>query len=124
MYVFCSICGIYIKFGKLEKKKIVIANVFPKLQTVKDLVRPLSKNHRFRTSFKSQHVKGSQTLKKSAREHFYQIFSSMRVEMISKISALLKFEIIGVFVNTLTADYKYPVPNCENLPFPIQMQLS
>ena len=48
----------------------------------------------------------------------------MRVKMISKISALLKFEIIGVFVNTLTADYKYPVPNCENLPFPIQMQLS
>ena len=44
--------------------------------------------------------------------------------MISKISPLLKLEIIGVFVNTLTFDYKYPVPDFENLSFPIQIQLS
>ena len=31
---------------------------------------------------------------------------------------------IGVFVNTWTADYKYSIPQCENLQFPIQMQLS
>ena len=36
----------------------------------------------------------------------------------------MKFEIIGFFFNTWTADYKYPVPDCENLPFPIQIQLS
>ena len=36
----------------------------------------------------------------------------------------MKFEIIGVFVNTLTADEKHPVPECENLQFLIQMQLS
>ena len=41
-----------------------------------------------------------------------------------KISALLKFEILGVFVNTLIADDKYPVQGCENLQFPNQMQLS
>ena len=45
---------------------IVIATLFRKLQIVKDLVRPLSKKHRFRTPFDSQHVKGSQTLVKSA----------------------------------------------------------
>ena len=28
-----------------------------------------------------------------------------------------------VFVNTITADYNYPFPDCENLSFPIQMQL-
>ena len=33
-------------------------------------------------------------------------------------------EILGVFVNTLTADEKYPVQDCQNLPRPIQMQLS
>ena len=44
--------------------------------------------------------------------------------MISKISPLLKFEILGVFLNTLTADDKYPIGACENLQFPIQMQLS
>ena len=36
----------------------------------------------------------------------------------------MNFEIIGLFVNTWTADYKYPVPDCEHLSFPIQIQLS
>ena len=35
--------------------------------------------------------------------------------MIRKISPLMKFQILEVFVNTLTTDYKYPVPDCENL---------
>ena len=41
--------------------------------------------------------------------------------MIRKISPLFNFESIGVFFKTWTADYKYPVPDCENLKFPIQM---
>ena len=49
-----------------KKKMIVIANVFPKLQTVKDLARPLTKKRCFSTFFNSQHVKGSQTLVKSS----------------------------------------------------------
>ena len=32
--------------------------------------------------------------------------------------------ILGVFVNTLTADGVYPVQDCENLQLQIQMQLS
>ena len=56
------------------KKKFVIANVFPKLQIVKDLVRPLSKKRRFRNSFDSEDVKGSKRLVKSAGELFYYIF--------------------------------------------------
>ena len=40
-----------------------------------------------------------------------------------KISPLLKFEILGVFVKTLTDD-KYPNRDCENLELGIQMQLS
>ena len=48
------------------KKIIVIANVFPKLQTFKDLVRPLSKKRRLRTSFENQHVRGFQSLVKLA----------------------------------------------------------
>ena len=49
-----------------KKQNIVIADVFPKLQTLKDLVRALYKKRRFRSSFDSQHVKESQTLLKSA----------------------------------------------------------
>ena len=35
------------------------------------------------------------------------------------MSPLVKLEMLGVFVNTLTADDKYPVADCENLQFPI-----
>ena len=39
--------------------------------------------------------------------------------MIEKMSPLVEFEILGVFVNTLTVDDKYPVPDCKNLQFHI-----
>ena len=107
-----------------KKKMNVIANVFPKLQTVKNLVKPLSRKCRFRTSFVSQRVHGWQKLAKSGWEQFYHIFWSLLGEMIRKISPLLKFEILGVFVNTLTTHDKYPVRDCQNLQFPIEMQFS
>ena len=50
----------------VRKMMIAIATLFRKLQTVKDLVRPLSKKHHFRTPFDSQQVKGFQSLLKSA----------------------------------------------------------
>ena len=40
------------------KKMIVIANVFQKLQTVKDLVKKFSRKRRFRISFDNQNVYG------------------------------------------------------------------
>ena len=94
-----------------------MGNVFPKLATVQGLVTPLTIQRRLKTSFDSQHVKRFQTVVKSSWEHFYHIFSSLWGEMIWKISPWMKFEIIGFFFNTWTADYKYPVPDCENLPF-------
>ena len=47
-----------------EKKMIVLANVFRKLQTVKDLVKKLSRKYRFKISFDNQNVNGCQTLLK------------------------------------------------------------
>ena len=40
------------------------------------------------------------------------------------MSPLVLGEVLVVFVNTLTADSKYPVKDCENLFLPIQMQLT
>ena len=40
------------------------------------------------------------------------------------MSPLVLGEILGVFLNTLTAEGKYPVQDWENLPLPIEMQLS
>ena len=52
-------------FKHLKEKMKVTANVFPKIQTVKNLVGALSKTRRFRTCFDSKHVKTSQMLAKS-----------------------------------------------------------
>ena len=108
----------------IKKKKIVIANVFPKLATVQSLVTSLTIQHPLKTSFDSQQLRPSQTLAKSSWEPFEHIFSALWGEMIWKISPWLKFEYIGLFANPWTADYKYPVTDSENFPFPIQIQLS
>ena len=90
----------------------LIAYLFPKLQTAKDVVGQISKKARFRTPFDSQHVKGSQTLVKSAWEHFHDISSSLWVKLISNISLLVIWDILGVFVKIWIADGKYPFRNC------------
>ena len=56
---------------------MVKANVFPKLKTVKNVLKQISKQNGFKTPFDSLHVQGSQTLVKTARKPFCQIFSSL-----------------------------------------------
>ena len=43
--------------------------------------------------------------------------------MICKIFPLLKLEILGVFVNILTAEENYPFGDSQDSQCPIQMQL-
>ena len=40
------------------------------------------------------------------------------------MSLLVLVEILGLYVNTFTANAKYPVQDCENLQLKIQIQLS
>ena len=95
LFNFCNLPQI---LNILKKKMVVIGNVFPKLQSVKDLVRTLSKKRCLGISFHTQHVKGSQTIVTSVLGHFYHIFSSFWGKMVWKISPLLKFEICGLFL--------------------------
>ena len=111
-------------FKHFEKKMIIKANVFPNLQTVKNLLRDLSKKRRFGTRFDSQHAKAYQILVKSPWECFYFVFSSFSLNLIWKMSQLVLVEIFLMSVKTLAADGKYFVQDCENLPLPIQIQLS
>ena len=108
----------------LKEKMIVVANVFSKLQNVNIFVGKLCKEYRFRNGFGSQHVKACQLLAKSPGQSFYEVFLSFSVRLIWKMSPLVLGEILGVFVNILTADGKYPVDGLENLELPIQMQFS
>ena len=108
----------------LKEKMIVIANVFPKLQSVTNFFRPLSKKRRFRTRFDSQHMKASQIVAKSPWERFYHLLLSFSGRFILKLSPLVLDEVLRVFVNTLTSHDKYRVQDYENSQLPIQMQLS
>ena len=63
---------------------IVIANVFPKLQTVKIFVRKLSKEHRFMIGFGTQHVKAFQMFAESPPEQFYHVFYNSQGSCLGK----------------------------------------
>ena len=78
----------------------------------------------FRTLFDSQHLKEPQTLLKSAQKHYYHIFSSLWDILSLKMSLFVIFEISGLFVKTLIPHDKYSLRYMENLPQPIQMELS
>ena len=84
----------------------------------------MSKKSRFRGCFDKQYGKRAQALLKSASQHLYHIHRSLARKLCSKKSLLLTCQILGLLVNTLDADDKYPVLNKDNLTIPIQMQLS
>ena len=77
----------------LNKKMMVIANVFPKLQTVKNFVTPLCKKCRFGTHLDSRQVKVSGIVAKSQWKSLSHVFSSIWGQFIWKISPLVLGEI-------------------------------
>ena len=51
-------------------------------------------------------------------------FSSFLGKLIPKMPPLDFGDILGMFLNTLTADAKYPIKDFKNFLLPIQIQLS
>ena len=102
----------------------LIANVFPKLQTQKNLVRSMPKKPRCKGSFKKQRGKCTQTLLKCQGQLLYHIYWSLLRQLSYKKSLLVICKIPRLFINTLSADGKYSLFNTDNLTQPIQMQLS
>ena len=77
-----------------------------------------------REPFDKQNGKRAQALLKPASLHPYEIYWSMSSWLSWKTSLLLTCLILGLVVNTLAANEKYPVLTRDNLTIPIQMQLS
>ena len=107
-----------------KNEKTLIADVFPKLGTPKNMVRSISKKFRFKGSFWKQHGKQAQTLFKFERQNIYHIYWSLWRKLTSKKFLLVICTISKLFPNTLSADGKYSLLNWDNLTQPIQMQLS
>ena len=84
----------------------------------------MSKRPCFMQSFGSQHGNGSQTPPRSARNHFDTTIPLISSRASRKRLVLVRSEVLGQFVNTMTADYKYFRQNLENLSQQVQMQIS
>ena len=82
----------------------------------------MSKKSRLRENFQKQHGKRAQALLKPDPHQLYHIHWSLLSQLSWKESLLLTCQILGLFVNTLAADEKYPLLNRENLTIPFQMQ--
>ena len=66
----------------------------------------MPKRPRVRKLMDSQHVKGSETFHKSARQYFSLIFWSALKKIRSKKSVLVVYEILRLFLNILTPNDK------------------
>ena len=84
----------------------------------------MSKKSRFRRPVDKQHGKPTETLLKSAWQHLYQIHWPLPSKLSWKKSLFFTCQILGLLLNILTANEKYPVLIRHNLTIPIQMQLS
>ena len=84
----------------------------------------MPKEYRIREPFDKQHGQSAQALLKSVSYHLYHIHWSLPSQLSWKKSLFLTCQILGLLLNTLAADEKYPVLNRDNLTIPIQMQLS
>ena len=78
----------------------------------------------FRTAFGNQPVNGRQTLLKAARHYYYPIFPRIWDKLRWKKSALVRSKILGLFVNTFTAEYTYSRRNMQTFTQQVQTPLS
>ena len=74
--------------------------------------------------FGNQPVNGSKNCFKSARHYYYPIFPWIWDKLSRKKSALVRSKILGLFVNTLTAEYTYSRRNMQTFTQHIQTPLS
>ena len=84
----------------------------------------MSKKSSFRRPFEKEHGKRAEALFKSASVHFHSIDWSLKSQLSWKKSLLLVCHILGLLLNTLAANEKYPLLKRDNLATAIQMQLS
>ena len=106
-----------------KKKTSLIALMFPKLLTPKNIFTWMPKSNSFRTNFGNEHIHGSQTLPKSGWQQFYTRFPLIRYKLSWKTYVSIRSKILGLFVNTLTPVNMYSPHNWEKFPQQLQRQI-
>ena len=118
--IFCCIFEISFKFWTFSKKRMtLIAKVFLKLGSPKNMVTSMSKKSRFKGSFAKQHGKGAQSSLKFAWQHLCHIYWSLWMQVTCKKYLLVTCKISRLFPNTLSADGEFSLFKRDNLTLPI-----
>ena len=107
-----------------KKNITLIADVFAKLRTPKNVVRLMFKKSVFRGPFDKQHGKWDQTLLKPQGQNLERIYWSLWRQLNWKKSLLVIYKGLRFSFSTLTTGDRYSLLNRENLAQPIQLQLS
>ena len=94
-------------FEHCQKKMALIAEVFPKLRTPKNMVRAISKRSQFKGSFKKQNGKWAKTLLKCEWQQIYHISWSLWRQLIYKKPLLVTWKVSKRSPNKLSADGRY-----------------
>ena len=87
---------------------IFIPTLFGKLQTVKDLVRPLSKKHLSEHALTVNMLKGPKLFENLHESTFIIFFITLRAPAFN-IPPLVISRIFGLLGNILTSNEKYPI---------------
>ena len=105
------------------KKMTLLADVFLKLETPKNLVRSMSKESSFKGPFEKQHGKRAQLLLKSEQQHCHHIYYHSESNWVWKVVSV-PWKLLRLLFNTMTVNQKYSLLNRDNLTQPIQILLS
>ena len=92
-----------LNFEHFLKKLTLIADVFPKLRTQKNVVRSMHKKSGFKGTFEKPHGKCAQTLLKCQGQLLYKIYWSLISKWSYKKPLLVICKISRLFPNTLSA---------------------
>ena len=84
----------------------------------------MSETPSFMIRFEGQHVNGSQTLLTFEGNIFYTTIPLIRGKTSRKRLVLVRCEVLGQFLNKMTADYNYFHWDLENLPQRVQTHIS
>ena len=123
-HFFASFLKSSLNFKHFNKKDDPHRFCISEITDSKSEVRQMCKKCRFRGTNNKQHGQRAIILLKSASQQFHHIFWSRSRQLSIKKFLWLTCQILGLLVNTLTADDEYPVLNREKLSVPVQMQLS
>ena len=107
-----------------KKKMTLIAYLFLRLRSAKNVVSYMCKKSHFRLPFQKEQGKRVSPLLKSEGQHLYHIYWSMGRQLNCIKSLLVICKILSPFVNILNSVDKYSLPNREYLMQLIQIKLS